>query len=380
MSGDNNPKIKNAKLLSLIILLVVIVIVIIVAITLIFGSGSTLFAQRSPVITVNELNFDIGRDRMFARMNDSIAAVGTLGIQVLDTGGRETLRDPFRMTRPALSGHGNRSIAFDIGGLNVRVFDTTQVIASVETEGPIVSASINQNGWFCVVTHEGGGIRGTVTVYNNTGDRVYRVDMRTGFVLSSVLSPDNKNLAILNLIDSGSRITFYHGIDTPDDPYNQFDLPDGLIIDIKYLSNNDILAVSTDYLFLVDSSGESKSIYPYSDNRLGSYTYDGDFIALHLYDYGIGHRGRLVTLLTDGTVLGELAIDREILSISSAGNSLVVLKNDGVTFYNNELEQLSASLDNLSVAGTIHVLAFNEDTAVATSDNSAVVIRKEEER
>jgi len=380
MSGDDNTKKRKAKLLSLIILSVTVVVFIIIVVTLIISNGFGLFSQRAPVISVNEFNFEIGRERQFAQMDGSIAAVGTLGVQVLDAGGRETLRDPFRMTQPALVNQGNLCIAFDIGGTTVRVFDTTQVIASVETEAPVVSASINQNGWFCIVTQEGGGIRGTVEVFNSNGSIVYRVNMRSGFVLSAILSPDNKNLAILNLIDSGSRITFYHDLDPEGEPFAQFDLPDGLIIDIRYLSNDDILAISTDYLFLVNSSGESKSIYPYTDNRLGSYSYDDGFIALHLYDYGIGHRGRLVTLLTDGTVLGEQTIEREILSISAIDNSLVVLKNDGVAFYSNELEQFSASLDNLSTAGAIQVLAFNANTALATSDNSAVVIRKEEER
>jgi len=380
MSGDDNPKKKNVKLLSIVILSAAFIVLVIIVATLIIGNISGLFSQRAPAITVNEFNFDIGRDRVFVHMDGSIAAAGTLGVQVLDAGGRELLRDPFRMSQPALVSNNGRSVAFDIGGTAVRVFDSAQVLASVEAEGSVISASINQNGWFCIVTQEGGGIRGIVTVYNNTGAKVWEVRMRSGFVLSAILSPNNKNLAILNMIDSGSRITFYHDIDTEDEPYDHFNLPGGLIIDIKYLSNDDILAISTDYIFLVDSSGESKSIYPYTDNRLGSYTQHDDFIVLHLYDYGIGFRGRLVTLLTDGTVLGEMAIEREIISMSAVGKSIIILKNDSIAFYSNELEDFPASLDNLSVAGANQVLMLNEDTALATSDNSAVVIRRQEER
>ena len=310
-------------------------------------------------------------------MNGSVAAAGTLGIQVLDARGAETLRDSFRMDHPALSSFGNRSISFDIGGSAVRVFSASQVISSFDADGVIVSASINQNGWFCVVSQRGGGNRGFISVYNNNGASVFDVDMRTGFALAAALSPDNKNLAILSLTETGSRITFYHNIDRDDEPHDTFDFPGNLIIDISYLDNNDVLAISTDLVFLVTDSGESRALYPFQDNRLGSYAHAGDFIALHIYDYGIGHRGRIVALLTDGTVLGESFTDREIISMSAIDRSLVVLKSDGVVFYSDELEEFYACAGYLSAAGSSQVLAILEDTALATSDSSAIVFKRE---
>ena len=384
MSGDDRPKRIKRKYLFPAVLFVASAAIITLLILLIYGhvSGSQrigLFSPRRPAITVNEFNFDVGRGRVLAHANGSIAAVGTLGIQVLDTGGRETLRDSFRMNRPAVSNTGDRFIVFDIGGTTVRVFESSQVSTFVETDGSVVSASINQNGWFCIVTQESGGFRGTITVYNNNGSRVYEDNLGRGYALSAELSPDNKTLAILNLIDTGSRVTFY-SIDTEDDPDHIFDLPGGLIIDIMYLPNGEVLTVSTDLLFIIDSSGEGRSLYPFPEKRLGSYTNNGNFVALHLYDYGLGHRGRLVTLLTDGTVLGELEIERDVASLSSVGNSLVVLKYDGVSFYSDELEEFPVIADSFSAAGATQVLAVYEDTAIAASDNSAVVIRREEER
>jgi len=386
MSGDDTPKKKKSRLLSRILLLVTFTGLAVFVVLLITGTGSCssrftgFFSPRLPVITVNEFNFDIGRDRVFAHMESSVAAAGTLGIQVLDDRGRETLRDPFRMIRPAIISSGGRCIAFDIGGSAVRVFDASHVSSSIESDGRIVSASINKNGWFCIVTQESGGTKGVVNVHNGIGLDVYRVSLGSGYVLSAVLSDDNKNLAVLNLTDTGSRITFYHGIDTEEEPANVFDLSGGLLLDIMYLPNGDILAVSTDSLFIVESSGGSRELYSFSDNRLGGYTHSDDFIALHLYDYGLGHSGRLVTLLADGTVLGEMVTDREVVSMSAVGKTLAVLKSDDFMFFSDELEEYPVSADNLSAAGAGHVLAVSEDAAVATSDNSAVVLRREEER
>jgi len=344
-----------------------------------------LFSSRTPVITVNEFNFDVGRDRVFAHANGSIAAVGSLGIQVLSPDGRETLRDSFRTSRPAIIEAGGVFLAFDIGGSAIRVFNASQILSSIETEGSIVSASINNSSWFCVVTQEQTGFKSEVMVYNSIGLMVYRVSLWSGYVLTAHLSPDNKSLAILNLTDTGSRITFYHGIDSDKNPDYLYELADGLIIDMKYLSNTEILAISTDSLFLVDRSGNSKTVYTYPDKRLGGYILNDSFGALHLYDYNIGFSGQLVTVSFDGTILGEVVLEREIISMSSANNSLIIFRSDGLTFFDEKLEEFPVYGEHLSASAATRVLAISDDLALATSDHSAIIVERnpnlrEEER
>jgi len=381
MSGDDIPKKKKYTWVILALLLVVFAVVVYIVISIITGAGflqlSGLFSSRVPVITVDELNFDVGRSRSFAHMEGSVAAVGTLGIQVLNNEGRESLRDSFRMARPAIISSGGRGLAFDIGGNTVRVFSPMQVTTSLETEGRIVSASINQNGWFCLVTQDGGGLRGTVTVYNSMGLDVYRVTLGSGYALSALISENNKNLVILSLTDTGSRVTFFHDIDTEVDPYHMFDLTDELIIEIKYLPNGDVLAISMDSLLLIGSNEGSTELYTFTDKRLGGYTFDGEFFVLHLYDFGIGFHGQLVTIGLDGAILKELTTDWELLSLSAIDKSLVILKGDGLSFYNEELETFQVSANSLSSAGANCVIAVSEGVAVAASDNSAVVLRKD---
>ena len=386
MSGEDNTNRKKRNFIRPVILLVVIAVIAIIVISLIsaYNAGnlhpSRLFSRGLTEITVDEFNFDVGRERMFAHADGFTAAAGTLGINVFDSSGNETLRDAFRMSRPTLGHSGNRFIAYDIGGSSVRVFNSTQIISELEIEGVIVSASLNQNGWFTIVTHEGGNNRGIVTTYNNHGTAVHWVSFGTGFVLSAELSHDNQNLAILNLAETGSRINFYHGIDTDKhEPDFIFDIYGGLIIDIVYLPNNEVLAISMDSLFLVENDGRGRMVHSFADKHLNGYAYAGDFIALHLNDYGVGNQGRLMTFLADGTNLGELILNREILSMSAADRTLVILKSDGALFFDEELEAFSVSADSFSAAGASRILAVSEDVAIATSENSAVVVRREKE-
>jgi hypothetical protein len=78
--------------------------------------------------------------------------------------------------------------------------------------------------------------------------------------------------------------------------------------------------------------------------------------------------GRLVTVGTDGTELGSLDVNREVLGISAAGRYLAVLYSDSLVLYNREL-QVYASLNGTeSITG---VLTRSDGSAVLLSANSA---------
>jgi len=279
------------------------------------------------------------------------------------------------MSSPAIKSSNGQAIAFDKGATSVRVFNEAQIVSSIETGGPIVSASINRNGWFCVCTQEGGGLRGVVTVYNNSGSAVYKAYMASGYVLSAALSDDNKNLAVLNLTNNASRITFYLGL-SKESADNEFDLPGELIIDMRYHSSSELIAVTTDSLYIVDISGSGTKIYDFFNRHLGAYTLEDDLVVLHLLDFGIGHRGRLITLFADGTPLGESETDRELISMSYGDGNLAVLRNDGMSFFNRELEEFIPSGDLVSTAGASWILALNGDAALVAGDHFAVVVLK----
>ena len=379
MSGGEKPKFKRRRLIGAVCSLASLTVLTYIAIALISGRGLSLswvkgiFSKNAPVEFADEYNFDVGRERVFAILNNSIASAGTLGIQVLDAGGSNTLRDPFRMSIPAIDAQEGRAIAFDIGGTAARVFSDTDFIASIETSSAIISASINRNGWFCVCAQESAGYKGAVTVYNSKGVEAYKVRLASGYILTAALSPDNKTLAILNFTDGGSCITFYNL--NSEDAANTYFLPDGLIIDIMYLSGGDLLAVSKDSLITIDKNGADRELYGFSGGILSGYALTGGFIAVHLLDYGVGYNGRLVTLGVNGDIIGELAINREIISMSTGGELLAILRSDGLIFYDSHLDEIPQHGEPGAAIGATKVLVLTGDAALAAGDHSAVVIR-----
>ena len=384
MEGEQKQKKRKRILPGLLFSLVPIAILAYFAISLISGHGLGisrivgLFSSQVSDLTAEYLRFDIGRDTVFANSGDSTVAAGTLGIQILGPDGEEIYRDPIRMSYPAIGSSGDNTIVFDIGGTSVRVFSKTEPISSYDSDNPVISASINENGWYCICKQSGGGYNGSVSVYNAIGKEIYKVSLASGYILTAVISPDNKTLAILEMMEGCSRLAFY-SLDS-EDIGGIFDLPNSLILDVLFLPNGKVLAFSENSLLIVNTDGNGEEVYSFNGKRLGGYTYESEFIALYLLDYGIGYSGRIVTISEDGKILGEIMTDREILSISSRDGYLSVLRSDGVFIYSGILKEFKAIGEPVSTSETHRIVALGGGAALVVNDYSAVVYKADIER
>jgi len=379
--GKSGTRRRKKKLPGMVFSFLSLAAVIYIAIFLLSGQEAdfsrltNLFRSRTPVALADEFDFDIGGERVFASIGDTVAAAGTFGVQVLDLAGGEIIKDYFRMTSPAIKTVAGRGIIFDIGGTELRCISETQITASVKTTGTIISASINRNGWFCVCSQEGGAYLSVVDVYDNRGREVYKVSLSSGYAVNAAISPDNKRLAVLTLTGEGSIVTFYEL--SGEVPGGSYVYPGGLILDITYPANGKVLAVTQDSLVAIGHDGAGDTIYSFAGRNIGGYTTDGGFIALYLLDYNVGFNGRLVTLREDGEVLRELISDREIVSMSAGNGYLAVLRNDGLSFYSTVLNEYPIDESSPSAAGASIVVALGGSAALAAGDHFAVTIKFE---
>lgn len=372
--GDDTPEDIRRELFKIAASLLFLAVLSYVMATLIMGyppGFPNLFGERTVVADAGEFYFDVGRRRVFADMGGHIAAAGTLGIQIFDAKGVETLRDAMRMDDPAIRAQSGRAIVFDIGGSAVRVFDSGQILAAFDTENRLVSASINRNGWFCVSEQDSGGYKSAVLVYNEEGRNVYKVSVASGYVLSAELSRDNRYLAILTVSSDGGMVIFYSL--SGEEAIGTYLLPDALILDIRFTSRGDVLAVTQRELLRIDRDGDASALYDYGGARLGGYVLDGGVVALHLLDYGVGYRGKLVTLSTDGRLLREYTSDKEIVAMSSGSDELAVLRSDGPVVYGAGGNETPLQGQSSATTGLSGIVALGGGTVLAAGENAALI-------
>jgi hypothetical protein len=177
----------------------------------------------------------------------------------------------------------------------------------------------------------------------------------------------------LRLTEFGSQIVFFDLNSIY--PESTFDLPGEIILDIRYVSGGNVLAVSTHSLHRFNINGVSDVIFDFSGRRLGRYSLEDGLIALHLLDFGVGYSGSLITLDRNGQILGEIYSDRELISMSYSSDYLAVLWSDGPAFFNAELELIPYIDQPLPISGADQFIVLSGRTALAAGEHSAVVVR-----
>src|SRR5699024_4000574 len=104
------------------------------------------------------------------------------------------------------------------------------------------------------------------------------------------------------------------------EPYADYDVTDGLVAAVGEQGDR-LVTVSDTSLTIASAAGEVETSYAYAGTALREYDLGGDgFTALLLNRYKSGGVGRLVTVDTEGQEIASLDVNREILSISAAGD------------------------------------------------------------
>ena len=324
-----------------------------IALVLALAAGSALiFIYRDALTPENIREFFMGPDvsfeegvdpfayetspgQSFAVAGDGLAAVSTTGMRLFDKNGVLVASQVISIARPAVAASDTHAAFFDIGGKTLRVASFDGKIAVLDTEYPIISCTVNKNGWLCVIT-EDAGYRSRATVYNNYLSEVYKWHSGSRYILSALVSPDNRFLSVLCAgADGGWAVIFSL---SSQDEHASLATPDELLIDMAFLGNNRICALSGERIIFFDLSGTIIGEYSFEGRFLTDYSLTGgSFVGLLLGKYRSGNEGELLTLDSTGDILGRMEVMSDYLSISVSDDRLLALEAGGLTLYSNKL-------------------------------------------
>ena len=287
----------------------------------------------------NLFALDADRSEVIAVLDDGFCTAGKLGVTLLDKAGVELHRDTVPMKKAAVKSAGEYAVVYDIGGRTILVYDTSGMETRITASGEIVDASINEEGWFTVCAQEGGGFKGTCSVYNKEGEKVFYFDSSTGYLISAELTKNSKSVYIMTLTPEGSRILFYN-LSSDEEQWSR-SLPNEVVFEMKLTQKNGVLAISDKAVTALSHAGEQEKILDFEGRYVGGYSVGNNrTIAVMLLDYAVGTKGRLVTLADDGKILGTIDVDRRLKDILSAGRYIYVLWAGGFEIYDTKLTEV----------------------------------------
>ena len=331
--------------------------------------------------------YDVSPQNRFAMLGDQLVVASDTGIRILDQEGGEVWAKTANLTDPALVQGGGRAAAYSVGGTELYLVGQEGELLhlSASEEEPFVAATLNENGWLAVTT-EKNNYKGCVSVYDTELELVFNLDSASRFVLDAYVTDDNKALAVVMLgqEEGGfvSNVVLYPlstenaaaGQEAADgegisvEPLTDYDVKDGLVAALDQQGDR-IVTVADTCLVFADLEGTVTANISFEGDFLRGYALDGDgFVTLLLNQYQSGSVGRLVTLGPDGTELGKLEVNQEVLDISAAGRYLAVLYADSLVIYNQQL-QVYASLQGTDFA--TGVLMREDGSALLLSAGNA---------
>lgn len=207
------------------------------------------------------------------------------GAKFYNLSGIQKWNDTYTITSPVVVKEGEYMAIAEYLGRNIRVYNENGFIYQINAENPIISFSINQNGY--LVTIVGNKIGYRIQVYDNKGAAGYldrKDEIDNVFPVSADISDDNRVLAVSYLdtsdIEIKSRILFFYinkdeGKEYQDAMFaSSSDMSGKIIPMLRCMEGNIFVAVSDSDI--TGFSIDAKEMWKYeSNNKFDNINTDG---------------------------------------------------------------------------------------------------------
>ena len=316
---------------------------------------------------VESFSYDGGLNSSFIRVGGDLLVCSAGGVRLYSESGAAYVDQVCALTNPVLASSGDTALVYDAGGRDLFVYKDHALAFSLNaSEGhTLLAASLSAQGRL---------VKGSVTVYDESFQPSWGVNLSSRFVTDAILSPDGNTLAVLTAGQTAgvydSQISLYSqnhaaGDSTPDAVCS---LGNNAALKVAWPSGP-LRVLGETALCYVGADGTLSGSYSYAFRYLKGFSLEGDgFSTLLLGKYRAGTEAELVTVGTDGEVIASLPLDQQILSLSSAGRYLSILTADGLSTYTSDLKLYHSSAD---LPGTRKILQRPDGTVTLLGDENA---------
>lgn len=336
----NRPKLgKKNTIAAVTLLLILAALLVFLYREEIFGSPGK-YDEDSGISDSEPFTYENGSNQSFALMGKCLAIASSSGLQLLDDDGKTISRQVFSMDIPCVSAGGDTCVFYDVGGTALRVLFGPEEYAEMDTESPIIAVNVNSAGYFAVTTEES-GFKGCVTVYDSSGEPIYKWYAGSGYALDAVVTPDNKRLAVLCVGESGSVLHFFRLTD--EDEYSSAPIPAELCFEMGCSENGNIYVLSEKAIYFFDENGDEEHSFSFEDNYLVDYEFSESFCAVVLSKYISGSEVTITSFSANGRELGSAALPYSPVSLSSQKSKLLVFGTAGITVFSRDMDPIKES-------------------------------------
>lgn len=343
----------NKRILWLILLIAVILVV--VAVVLLWDQSSFDGLRRSIIYATAKKDesgcaelYEYNGDQTsrFAVLDGSLVALSGNRLLMMNEKGKNLVNEAVRFSSPTLISNERCAVAYDTGGTALYLLGSKGVLWTLESEGEILSATINENNYITVVANKS-GYKAAVYVYSDTGEPVFEFDSADRFVMTAALSRDNHTLAAVTMGQENGRFSSYLVLyrTNSKEPIKKTQISDGAVYEVGW-TDGCFCVVAEDGLYFWETDGTQVGSYIFNNVYLLRCCLKGNgYVSLLVSPYKSGSQCTLLAVDTGGNELGCCEIDNEVLNFDSAGRYTAVLCADELTIYDKAMQRVSELRD-----------------------------------
>ncbi len=278
-------------------------------------------------------------------------------------------------TAPTVKTNGKYALTYYIDD-KVAVLSDGSSNKKIKTDGKVISASLNDNGYSTIIVKED-GFKNQVAVYDTDGNAVFKWHNSDRYIISSYLSNDNRMLVSGEVVMKDNRVTSnVLVIDTRKDlKINEISFDESAICDIHFVSKNRFIVVCDDKTACYNTKLSEKWLIDYSKKNL--YTYDisdNDTLALVFgKDDSLLSSSDIEYYNTKGRKIGNFKSESRIDGIDMQGNYSLITYNRRLAVVNSKGKELSSKELNYDIRKCIFM--GNRRCALVISGASASLVK-----
>lgn len=284
-----------------------------------------------------DVRFDYAENNIGGLFKGDLAVLNTDGLTVYSretgTAGDRLFHEAFRMEDPKLVVTEQNLFAYDLGGNEVRLFNSYSQIARLSMDYPIYGFSASDSGNFAVITSEK-NYRTAVYVYDSYARQIYKRLLSDTYIDQIALSPDGSRFIALGHESSGGYLKTVLQIYSvrEEEPTFSMTYNGELPLMTAFLSDSAYAVLTGSNLRLYElDAAEPTGTLPLDGKKLLGCRFSGGKVLLTFGDSGLSGGTVLTVYDTQASPLSTTHYDGAIEDLHLIGDTLYVLTMGSVT-------------------------------------------------
>ena len=350
----NENKALNKKKIAITIIIAIIVILITIFLLLyIYNKNFRNWADMHVLMksvtegTLSSIDIDVGKSSSIYAYDKYVAILDEAKIRIYNSSAKEVNSIDMSVNNPILKSNGKYLVIGEKGKQKIHLVSGTKSVWDADVEGSITRAAVNENGYVSVVC-SGNTYKSIITVFNQSGEKLFKTYIPNNTVIDSAISSDNKYLSFAEIDTTKTMIQSIVKTMSIKDASNSsensivntYELPtNSLVVNIKYQGSKNLICMCDNGIQLL-SDGNIQELISLSDQDK-KYTFAGIDLSNTVYEIeeysdGISNQNSNITLMNTGTKkYNSYTIEGIAKETSCSDNNIAVNLGTEIYFINS---------------------------------------------